>query len=777
QLKKIPTICSYCSTGCTITLGIKQNEIIRSVGNENIGLNTGNLCIKGRYGFEYVNSSERLTSPLVKKNGQLIPTSWKEALGWVAQRLNQIKEQHGGQSIAGLCSERITNEEAYLFQKFMRVVIGTNHIDHGGGYSYQGLVQGLKEALGYAASTNSISEIRKAEVLLVLRSNISETHPVIGYEVNVAVKRHEAKLIVADCRKVKLSYFPGLFLYHKPGTEVALINGMLHVILKEDLWDKSFVEAHTEGLSVLKKALRKYTPHYVSEVCGVPQEALIKAARTFAQAKRALIFISAGLGLPSTNVELARAALNLILLTGNLGRESAGIFLLPEKSNSQGLLDMGVTPQFLPGLQAVSDNQIRKKFEETWKASLPKEPGMNALQILENAERGKIKALYIVGENPVVTYPGQAQTIKALEKVDFLVVQDLFLTPTAQLADVVLPAVSFAEKEGTYTNAERRVQRLMPAILPHAEARSDLSIFTELSRQMGYLLTPITPSEVMEEIRQLVPMYRGIHYARLTNGGVQWPCPEPDHPGTPFLSESIFASKRIPFLPVEFEDPVEDGAKEYPFVLITGSTLFHSGSLSVKAPGLTMVAAENQVELNPQDAEKLAIVEGDLVRVISRYGEITIRAKITEKTNSGTIFIPYHFEQPCVNALTDKQLKFTMINQYLPILIVMVFAVGFAGTFLLISYYLGPRKNTPEKLSVYECGIDPVTDARGRFPVKFYLTAVLFLIFDIEVVFLYPWAVQFRKLGWFGFVEMMVFLFILFVGLIYVWKKGALEWD
>jgi formate dehydrogenase alpha subunit len=660
DLKETHTTCAYCGVGCTLTVGTRDSRILRVRADENLGINQGNLCVKGRYGWEYVHSRERLTSPLIKKDGSFVKASWEEAIRQVAQRFQEIKAEKSGAALAGLGSSRLTNEELYLYQKFMRGVLGTNHIDHAGGYSYAAHLA-LQGSLGYAGTTNSINEIRKAEVIIALRSDLSETHPVIKSEVVLAVKRRKSKLIVVNSRNIYLNKFSAFNLLVKPGSEVALVNGMMRAILREGLAKEEFVQSRTEGIESLKRALEEYTPEKVEAMTGVAAESLVEAARLFAKAAKGVILISTGQASGKQDAALARAASNLALLTGQIGKESAGIYILGEKNNTQGALDMGVTPSLLPGYADPQDAAERSRFEKAWEMTLPGNPGMGALDILQAAEEGKIKGLYIVGENPAVLYPDAGRTKKALAALDFLVVQDCFLTETASAAHVVLPAVTFAEKEGTFTNAERRVQRVRPALQPIGEARPDLWIFQELAKVMGYSWGRISAASVMDEVRSLVPLYGGMEYTRLDkSSGLQWPCPSADHPGTPFLYEKEFPGGKAKLIPAFFEEERVEG--EFPYFLVTGPTLFHSGSLSTLSPGLSRLRGNSYVEIHPEDAAQLGLTNYQEVALKSKHGKITVKAAISEKSAPGVLFIPYHFGPHGGNQLTGRDLRIAHVR-------------------------------------------------------------------------------------------------------------------
>ena len=652
DLKETNTTCGYCSVGCTLTIGTRKNRILRVRADENLGANEGNLCVKGRFGWEYIHSTERLTTPLIRQGDALIPATWDEAIGLVARRFREIGEKGG--LLAGLGSARLTNEEAYLFQKFTRGVLKTNHVDHAGGYAYAAPLA-LRESLGYAASTNSFREIRQADVIIALRSDLSETHPVVKYGVVVAVKRHNAKLLVINSRNIGLNRFSSQNLRVQTGTEVALINGLIRTILDEGLADLNFIQSRTRGLDELKESLADYAPEKLETITGIAAEKIREAARLFAQAPKGVILISTGSASDKQDAALARAAANLALVTGKIGREGTGIFVLGEKNNSQGALDMGLTPALLPGYASLQDPAERERFARAWKMGIPADPGMDGLAILRAAEEGKVKGLYLVGENPLVSYPEGEQAKKALAALEFLVVQDCFLTETAALAHVVLPAVTFAEKEGTFTSAERRIQRVRPALTPNGEARSDLRIFNELSKAMGTPLGAGSAGEVMDEIRSVVPLYAGIDYHRLDadgqTAGLQWPCAAGE-PGSPFLYGTDFPGGKARLLPAPWASEMPD--EGFPWVLATGPILFHSGTLSTRSPGLVRLHGESFVEIHPDDAVKLGLADGQPVTLESRHGRITVKAVLTDGATPGILFVPSHFAKGGGQRLTGR---------------------------------------------------------------------------------------------------------------------------
>lgn len=502
--------------------------------------------------------------------------------------------------------------------------------------------------------TNSINEIEGMEIIFIIGSNTKETHPVIANKMIKAYRRG-AKIIVADPRRVPMVKFSEIFLNIKPGTDVALLNGMAHVILKEGLYDREFIEERTENFDEWKVVLNDYTPEYAEAITGVPKEDIIRAARLYGGSRKAGIFYTMGITQHTVGTDNVNAIANLALLTGNIGRRHAGINPLRGQNNVQGASDAGALPNVYPGYQRVDLPEVRQKFEEAWGVRLSPEPGLKSTEMIPDALDKRIKAMFIMGENPVITDPNVNHTIKALLNLDFLVVQDIFLTETAALADVVLPAACFAEKDGTFTNTERKVQRIRKAINPPGEARPDYEIIMELSKRLGYSMDYNSPEEILEEFGRLWPALNGITYSRLEKGGIQWPCPTRDHPGTEYLYKAGFPRGKVHFTPVKYTLPAEVADQEYPFVLTTGRNLFqyHAGSMTRRVEQIEMHAGKPYVEINPSDAKELGIKDGDIISVISRRGGIRIMARITKRVSRGVVFIPMHYREAAANILTN----------------------------------------------------------------------------------------------------------------------------
>jgi formate dehydrogenase alpha subunit len=659
ELKKTRTTCAYCGVGCQMDLYTKDNKIVKVMGNREYGTpNQGSLCVKGRFGMDFVNSSERLKAPLIRKDGELKETTWGEAYSYIADKLAAIKKKTGADSIAGFSSARVTNEENYLFQKFMRAAIGTNNVDHCARLCHASTVAGLATTFGSGAMTNSIDEAEFQKTIFVIGSNTTEQHPVIGMKIKKAVRQHGAKLIVADPREIDLVNFAALWLRQKPGTDVALINGMMNVIISEGLYAKEYVETRTEGFVAMQKVVEKFTPDYAEKITGVPAEDIIKAARIYAESEAASIFFSMGITQHTTGVDNVKSCANLSMLCGNLGVEGGGVNPLRGQNNVQGSCDMGALPIVYTGYQPVSSDDARNKFEKAWGVSLPPKPGLTIVETLNAAHDGKIKALYVMGENPMLSDPDLTHAKEALQHLDLLVVQDIVMSETARLAHVVLPAASFAEKDGTFTNTERRVQRIRKAVDAPGQAKADWEILSELSTKIGYPMSYASAEDIMKEVNVLTPSYAGITYDRIEKEGLQWPCPNTDHPGTKILHVGKFTRGLGLFSAIEYKEPAEMPDKDYPFVMTTGRVLYqyHTGTMTRLSKGITERCPESLVEINPKDAEKLGIQDSQFVKVSSRRGTLKVKSKVTQRVPGGTIFMNFHFREAPVNILTNPAL-------------------------------------------------------------------------------------------------------------------------
>jgi len=652
---KVSTVCAYCGVGCLLYLRVRDGEVVGALPHPG-GPGEGKLCIKGWSVHEFVHHPERLRKPLIRGKDDFREASWEEALSHVSERLNKIKDQHGSDSIAFLSSAKATNEENYLLQKLARAVIGTNNVDHCARLCHASTVTGLVSSFGSGAMTNSQEDVEEADVIFVIGSNTSEQHPLIARRMIRAVK-NGATLIVADPRAIDLVEYAEVHLCHTPGTDVALLNAMMHVILTEGLHDEEFISSRTEGFDEFSETVLEYAPERAEDITGIPAEDIRKAARIFGRAGNASIFFSMGITQHTTGVDNVVSTANLAMLTGNIGRPGTGVNPLRGQNNVQGACDLGALPDYLPGYARLSDRGRCEGFEEAWGAKVPGNAGLTLVEMIDACGEG-VKAMYVMGENPVLSDPDSNHVVEQLGKLDFLVVNELFMSETAELADVVLPAASFAEKDGTFTATDRRVQRVRKAIEPVGESLPDWEVISRISEKIGYSMKYDSPSEIMDEIAGLGGIYGGINYSRLETEDLRWPCPDVDHPGTRTLHQGRFSRGMGKFQAVEYKPPAEEPDAKYPLILTTGRLLFHwhTGTMTRRSDTLTDQINEPLVEINTSDAERLGVVSGDRVRVSSRRGEIALSAQVTPRIKEGVVFIPFHFAEAAANKLTNAAL-------------------------------------------------------------------------------------------------------------------------
>jgi formate dehydrogenase alpha subunit len=641
------TTCPFCGCGCSICLEVKDNQIVRVVPGKEDPVNHGALCVRGSYGCDFINSPDRLTNPLVRRDDSFEEVSWEEALEQVATGLKRVKDERGSESLAVLGSSKCTNEDNYVLQRFARTVLGTNNIDNGSRLYNSASRVGLGSSLGFSGTTNYLSDLEQTDLILVIGANPDSSAPVVGYAVKRAVKQQGAKLLLIDPQQTKLSLFAHLWLRPEVGTDVALINGLAKVIIDEGLLDEEFVTRRTDNFQPFDEILKKYTSDYVTEITGIKSQEIRAAARLYARASRAAIVYGTGITQYITGTDAVKALANLALLTGNIGRKGGGIYALQRANNGQGACDMGTLPKFLPGYQSVTDAQARDRFEKCWGASLPAEAGLTTLEIMEQAKSGKIKSMYIMGEDPVLSFPNSRLTTEILTSLDFLVVQDIFLTETAKLANVVLPAASFAEKEGTFTNFEGRVNKVRKAIPPIGKSLPDWEIVVQLANKMGYPLPFSSPQDVMSEIEGLVPSYE-----TYTDSEKQ---DELAYVETGHTSGRQLLKGFARFSPIEYTPQPGQRNSDYPFILIAGTILYHfgTGNRSFRALRLRKFSPRSFVEICESNARKLALTDGESVKVISAVGEVTTIVKITDTLREGMLFMPVSFSETPVNELFD----------------------------------------------------------------------------------------------------------------------------
>ncbi|EJL6392370.1 formate dehydrogenase subunit alpha [Vibrio vulnificus] len=656
-LKKVDTICTYCGVGCKLTMHVDEaaNQI-RYVEGAHSPVNEGMLCVKGRYGFDFVASEERLTTPLIRKDGWLQPASWQEAIRLIADKLSTIKQDFGGRALAGFSSAKTTNEDNYAFQKFMRRELGTNNVDHCARLCHASTVTGLEASLGSGAMTNDIPSIKHSDVIFIIGSDTSAAHPVIASHIKQAVRHHGARLIVADPKRIGMADHAELYLAHRPGTDVMLINGVMQQIIKNGWYDMEYIEERVDGFDTMLQEVMSpaYSLDKVELVTGVKADDIFAMARMIGTAKRTAVYYSMGITQHTTGHDNVRSIANLQLLCGNIGIEGGGINPLRGQSNVQGACDMGALPNNYPGYQKVYNPLVREKFVIEWDAPhLSAEPGLTLTEIIDGACRRDVRALYVMGENPVLSDPNQAHVIEGLEALDFLVVQDIFLTETAQYADVVLPSCSFAEKSGHFTNTERRVQRISPAVNPPGEAKEDWRIIQEIANAMGSDWHYRSVADITNEITRVTPQYAGLKWENITPEGVQWPSNKNNPAGTRIMHQTQFTRGKGQMEAIPFRYAAELPDEEYPLVLTTGRVLeqFHTGTMTRKTQGLNNLAGPRAM-ISVQDAEALGIGNGDMLKVSTRRGEIEIAAFVTKRMQAGVVFIPFHFVESPVNRLT-----------------------------------------------------------------------------------------------------------------------------
>ncbi|MBI4361748.1 MAG: formate dehydrogenase subunit alpha [Euryarchaeota archaeon] len=664
--RSVKSVCPYCGVGCTIDYRITaEGAVTRALGAEEGPANRGRLCVKGRFGWTYAQHPDRLTVPLIRREG--VPrglldgrplrevfreAAWEEALGLVARRLREIGEAHGAESLCGFSSAKCTNEENYLFQKFIRAVLGSPHIDHCTRLCHSSSVHALQASLGSGSMSNSIDDIPEADVLIVTGSNTTENHPVIATFLKQAARRG-SRLIVVDTREIPLCRQAHLFLRLNPGTDVALYNGLMHLILKHGWHKPDFIREHTEGFEDLRRVVEPYTPTRVEAITGVPRRQLEEAARLIGTAGRTAVCWGMGVSQHTTGSDNSFSLINLMLLTGNLGRPGVGLNPLRGQNNVQGASDMGAIPMAYPGYEPADDPRVVEKWRAAWGRTPPPKKGLTVTEIMEAAGRG-LRSIYIMGENPLLSDPNLEHARQCFGRFDFIAVQDIFLTETAQYADVVLPAASALEKEGTYANTDRRVQRGRPVLPLPGQARQDWEILQDLCRRLGYSMDYRSPEDIQQEIARWVPDYAGITYPRIEHRGLQWPVPAPGHPGTPILYTERIGRGRGIFRPAEYAPARELPDGDYPLVLNTGRYLahWHTGSMTRRSRVLDEISPEPHADMNPRDLRRLGLRGGEMARVASRRGEVVLRVRPRPGVAPGNVFIPFHFREAAANLLT-----------------------------------------------------------------------------------------------------------------------------
>jgi formate dehydrogenase major subunit len=692
ELKQVDSVCPYCGVGCALTYHVdpQHDLIVFAEGRDQPG-NQSRLCVKGRYGWDYSLSSQRLTVPLIRREesypkgalsddvrgehdgtrrgrkpgglvdyDQVMPhfreATWDEALDLVASRLRGIKDEHGPGALAGFGSAKCTNEEAYLFQKFIRAGFGTNNVDHCTRLCHASSVAALLEGVGSGAVSTTYGDIENADVAIIAGSNTTANHPVASSFFKGARKRG-TMLIVVDPREERIADHADIFCRIKPGTDVAFYNGVMNVIVSEGLADEEFIANRTSNYEALRELVLRYPPELAAQICGVDADTIRDVGRIWGRAGAGVIYWGMGISQHTTGTDNARCLIAMCAITGNVGRPGTGLHPLRGQNNVQGASDAGLIPMMYPDYQRVVREDVREKFERAWDAELDPDAGLTVTEIVQAALAGDVRGMYMMGENPFLSDPNVNKVRKGLANLDFLVVQDIFLTETAEFADVVLPATTALEKVGTYTNTDRRVQIGRPAMKPPGEARQDWEIICDISNRFGYPMEYESPSDVFDELVTMMPSYAGMSYDAIEGPGKLYPIDEDNPDGKVVLFDQVFSTDdgRALLVPAEWLPANELPDEEYPIVLTTGRLLqhWHTGSMTRRSYALDTIAPQAEVSLHPADAARIGVGPGDYVRVTSRRGSIRIMAKVSDRENEGACFIPFHFREAAANVLTN----------------------------------------------------------------------------------------------------------------------------
>lgn len=650
------TTCPYCGVGCELSVGTIGNRVVQVLPVLDAPVNKGHLCVKGRYAHAYIHAEDRVTTPLIRKDGDLVPTTWDEALNRVADEFARIRDEHGPNAIGVLGSARAPNEDNYLAQKFARVVIGTNNVDCCARVCHGPTAAAMKVMLGTGAATNSYDDIELARCFLVIGCNPTENHPIVGERILQAV-RAGARLIVIDPRRIDLADHADAHLAIRPGSNVPLLNAMAHVIFAEGLADRTFLASRTEDASEFEEFVRDWTPERAAEICGVGADAIRAAARLYAMSGPTMSLHGLGMTEHLQGTEGVMCLVNLALITGNMGKRGSGINPLRGQNNVQGSAHMGCEPSNLTGFVSIPDGRAR--FEAAWNTSLPISPGMNLVQMLDAAEAGKFKALWAIGYDVVFTNASAQRTRRQFESMDFVVVQDLFLNETArEFADVFLPAASSFERDGTFMNAERRVQRVRASLEPIGQSKADWEIVQLVAQRMGHVkgFSFTSAEDVWNEVRTVWLPGAGMSYARLDQRGLQWPCPSEDHPGTEVLHTKSFPlGDRALLKQIDFVPTPEITSSEYPFILNSGRTLyqFNAGTMTARTRNQELRPTDT-LDVHPDDAGDLDLREGDRAKVVSRHGEAFLPVRIDRRVRRGEVFATFHSREVFLNLLTGS---------------------------------------------------------------------------------------------------------------------------
>ena len=673
--QQVDSVCPYCGVGCLLKFNVKNNHIQYVDGRDGPS-NNGRLCVKGRYGFDYIHHPGRLTRPLIRKpdtpkTTEIIPAqalhryfreaTWEEALELAASGLRAIRDTQGSQALAGFGCAKGSNEEAYLFQKLVRTGFGTNNVDHCTRLCHASSVAALLETIGSGAVSNQVADGTQAEVIIVIGARPNDNHPVAAtFMKNAALSG--SKLIVIEPYSSELYLHAHEFLQLRPGTDVLLLNGMMHTIINEGLCDQAFIDAHTDGFEALRETVQAYSPERVSPLCGIAAPTIRETARLYATAQSAIIFWGMGISQHVHGTDNARCLISLALMTGQIGRPGTGLHPLRGQNNVQGASDMGLIPMVYPDYQSVNDPELRRRYEEFWGAALDPEPGKTVVEIMHSVHEGEINGMYIMGENPAMSDPNLHHARDALTRLQQLVVQDIFFTETCGFADVILPASAFPEKTGTFTNTDRRVQLGRQAVTPPGAARQDLWIIQELARRLGLDWEHQGAAAVFEEIRQAVPSMAGMTWARLEQeDSLTYPLLKEGDPGEPVIfKDGVFptADGRGRFIAADYIEAAELPDDDYPFTFMTGRQLehWHTGTMTRHSRVLNTIEPWPFVLINPQDLQALEMESGDLLTIESRRGALSVATRVDEGMQPGVLMMPFTYHEAAANILTNDAL-------------------------------------------------------------------------------------------------------------------------
>lgn len=659
RIKRTKTVCTYCGVGCSFEVWTKDRKILKIEPQAEASVNGISTCVKGKFGWDFVNSEERLTKPLIRKGEEFVEATWEEALQLIASKLSGIKEEHGPDSIGYIASSKCSNEENFIFQKFARSVMGTNNIDNCSRYCQSPATTGLMRTVGIGGDSGTMRDIEKSELIIVIGANPAESHPVLATRIKRSHKLHGQKIIVADIRKHELAERANLHIHPKPSTDLVWLSAVTKYIFDQGWEDKEFLQSRVNDVEKYKASLDKFTLDYAEEITGLSQEEIIQLAEMIHEAKSVCILWAMGITQHLGGSDGSTAISNLLLVTGNYGREGTGAYPLRGHNNVQGACDFGTMPAWYPGYEPVQDKEVRERYEKAWGVSLPEKPGMNNHQMVEGIQDGKIRAMYLFGEDMAIVDSNSNHVHDAFEKLEFFVVQDVFFSKTAQFADVILPAAPSLEKDGTFTNTERRIQRFHKVFEPLGEAKPDWLIFQELANRLGAKWNYKDPSEIMAEAASLAPIFSGVSYERLEGWNTLiWPVKK-DGTDTPLLYEErfFFPDGKARLYPVDWTPPFIAG-EEYDLHLNNGRLLehFHEGNMTYRSEGLTHKVPHPWLDVSTELAKERGLEDGSLVRLTSPYGQVKVRVMVTDRVKGNEIYLTMNSSEDyeAVNRLTSS---------------------------------------------------------------------------------------------------------------------------